>query len=369
MIQKYNYPMIDKTRSFSGQSKIDEAKRRRHETDKIMSRLWVLSPILGGVILYVTLFSAIFLAFQDDVIGKTIAVILIIIALVSYVFLIAYPWYLMIKRRTKHFKKDHLLMEGVIEYLAKKQSQSKTDLNQELATLRSIYSEARTMEDEKSPLLYTVLAIAVPWVGILYVLYFLMKDVYSHHQRVMVFMENTMIAYNKLGKQIVIPSWKTLEERNFAIYFLISCFCTPFMYYWMYSIIKDYNEHFKNQWRFEDQIASGPQTIYGARRYGTPAKKRGFNYHEKTDRPRHGEVSSINQRKMMCPVCRGQLRYITQYDKWYCDKCKKYQPISEDQNAKSHGELSKNICSNCNGKMKYITQYERWYCDECKEYK
>ncbi len=307
----------------TGQAKIDEAKRRRHEADKILSPLWVLSPILGGIILFVTLFFSIFFVLEHELFGGAAAVIMIIIGLVVYVFLIAYPWYLMIKRRTEHFKRDHLLMQGVIEYLAKKQSQSETDLNQELATLRSIYSEANFEEDEKSPILYTVLAIVIPWIGILYVLYFLMKDIYSHHQRITAFMENTRIASNKLGESIVVPSWKTLEERNFVIYFLISCFCTPFMYYWMYSIIKDYNEHFKNQWRFEDQMASGSAPKYGQGRYGQPANQRRVYHTEVLSRPRQIPMSD-DQTKNRCSICGNQMRYIEQYDRWYCDECKEY---------------------------------------------
>jgi len=351
----------------SGQSKIDEARRRRHETDKILSPLWVLSPILGGIILFVTLFFSIGFVFEYELFGGAAAVIMIVIALVVYVFLIAYPWYLMIKRRTEHFKKDHLLMQGVIENLAKKQSQSGTNLNQELATLRSIYSEANFEEDEKSPILYTVLAIVIPWIGILYVLYFLMKDIYSHHQRINAFMENTRIASNKLGESIVVPSWKTLEERNFVIYFLISCFCTPFMYYWMYSIIKDYNEHFKNQWRFEDQMASGSAPMYGQGGYARPTAQRGVN-HGISSRPRQSSVSD-DQTKNRCSNCGDQMRYIEQYDRWYCDECKEYGPASEKEKSRSIDYPSRNTCPDCRSKVRYIDQYDRWYCDECKEYK
>jgi hypothetical protein len=25
-------------------------------------------------------------------------------------------------------------------------------------------------------------------------------------------------------------------------------------------------------------------------------------------------------------------------------------------------------CTNCGGQMRYIAQYQRWYCDSCKKY-
>ncbi|MFW6142501.1 MAG: hypothetical protein ACOC53_08090, partial [Candidatus Saliniplasma sp.] len=230
MDQKDVYGQRYGTGFTNGRSKIEEARRRRAETDRIMSPLWVLSPILGSVILTIALYLAVGFVYDDAILTGAAAYIMIAVGIISWVLLIAYPWYIMIKRRTEHFKRDHLLMMGIIEYLEERQKRSDVNLTQELATLRSIASEARFKESEKNPILYTILAMVIPWFGILYVLYFLMKDIYSHHQRITFFMENTRIASNKLGDTLVIPSWHTLEKRNFVVYFLISCVCSLFMY-------------------------------------------------------------------------------------------------------------------------------------------
>ncbi|MFO7791789.1 MAG: hypothetical protein R6W73_02260 [Candidatus Saliniplasma sp.] len=362
----------------SGRSKIDEAKRRRGVTDNIMSPLWVLSPLLGGAILGIALFISFSFLFTEQILGGTAAFIMIGVGIIAWAFFVAYPWYLMIKRRTKHFKRDHLLMEGVIEYFEEKQSQSEVDLTQELATLRSILAESLSEESEKNPILYTILALVIPWIGILYVLYFLMKDIYSHHQRVAAFMENTRIASNKLGKSLVVPSWKTLEKRNFVVYFLISCVCGLFMYYWMYSIIKDYNEHFKNQWRFEDQLPSRHVPIGG--RQGTQGGQgvqysRQKDYHQRTQEqgPSQQQQSSPQYyqrgtRRKQCPDCRYQMRYIEEYDKWFCDKCQSYKILPPEKQQPSQQQI-KNHCTDCGSKMRYIEEYDRWYCDNCKKYK
>lgn len=241
-----------------GLNKIRDAKRRRNETDKIMSPLWVLAPLLAN---FVSIFIMVIIGvFSEGLIGVSSAgasgaicmgwVVAIIVGMI----IVAYPWYIMIKRRTEHFKRDHYLADGILEYLEEKDSQGKADLSQELATIRSLTAEMQSEEKEKSPALYTLLIFIIPYIGLWYVLYFLMKDIYEHHRKIVIFEENTRNALNKLGKSVVVPSWKTLPDRNFILYLVLSC-CVPFFgLYWMYTIIKDYNEHFKTQWKFEDQI-------------------------------------------------------------------------------------------------------------------
>ena len=314
----------------TGVSKIKEAIRKRSETDRIMSPLWILAPILAIVIWIVVLtfaFGGEFL-FGDSPATGAFSIALIIGGFIAYILIIAYPWYLMIKRRTEHFKRDHILMSGIIEYLNQKQSESNINLTQELATLRSIASEANSEESEKSPLMYTILAIIIPYIGILYVLYFLMKDVYAHHQRISAFMQNTQTASNKLGESIVVPSWKTLPDRSFVLYFLLSCICSPFAFYWMYTIIKDYNDHFKHQWRFEDQLldeSSGTSKSTGPGTGGRVAEQQSFQQQpQQQEQQQPQQQQQPKQTQNPCPDCGGQMRYIEEYERWYCDDCQEY---------------------------------------------
>ncbi|MEI6797346.1 MAG: DUF4234 domain-containing protein, partial [Methanomassiliicoccales archaeon] len=62
-------------------------------------------------------------------------------------------------------------------------------------------------------------------------------------------------AGQQMGVNIMMPSWKTLPERSFVIYLVLTIVTLGlFMFYWVYVIIKDMNEHMKNQWAFEDQL-------------------------------------------------------------------------------------------------------------------
>ncbi len=74
------------------------------------------------------------------------------------------------------------------------------------------------------------------------------------------------------------------------------------------------------------------------------------------------------QKSKQCPGCGGQMRYIDEYDRWYCDNCQEYKSIEEETSAPSE-EQQKNACPDCGDQMRYMDEYDRWYCDSCQEYK
>ncbi len=340
----------------SGKSKIEEAIRQRNEADKIMSPLWCLAPLLGMIVLWVAMFfgmAGMFMFSTDDdpALGGVVAAVAIIVGIVVYIALVAYPWYLMIKRRSEHFKRDHLLMSGITEYLSQKSSEKNINMAQELATLNSITAEANSQEDDKSPVIYTIVALIVPVIGMYYVLYFLMKDIYAHHQRIAVFMQYSQMGLNKMGKNVVVPSWKTLPERSFLLYFILACICSPFGIYWMYTLIKDYNDHFKNQWQFEDQILSGGSSQYQSYGQGPPMGQQQYQQPPQYgSQPQYGSEQQYQQPPPYggSPPPHGG------------DEQQYQQPPPQEMGQP---------CLDCGSNMRYIQEYNRWYCEKCQGYK
>ncbi|MFO8110758.1 MAG: hypothetical protein R6U17_09630 [Thermoplasmata archaeon] len=309
----------------SPKAQIETAIKMRVESDNIMSPLWCLAPLVGGVVLIAGIVFALGVSFMLDMtplFSSEIAAIFIVIALVVYVILIAYPLYLMIKRRTEHFKRDHLLMSGIIGYLTQKSSEKEVSISQEIATLNSIMSEANFREDEKTPLMYTIIALIIPIIGLFYVLYFLMDDVYSHHKRIEAFMKNSQDGLNKVGGVVIVPSWKTLPQRNFATYFSLSIVFPPFAIYWVYGLIKDYNQHFKDQWLFEDQILTHEKRSRPYSRYPSIGQ---LPYYKETHygQPTRGPYQQPPQGNP-CPDCGNNMQYINEYNRWYCKMCRQY---------------------------------------------
>lgn len=56
-----------------------------------------------------------------------------------------------------------------------------------------------------------------------------------------------------------------------------------------------------------------------------------------------------------CPTCGEELRFIKEYDRWYCDVEQKYAP-------KEYGKVAKNPCPTCGKELSWIAAYGRWYC-------
>ncbi len=75
-----------------------------------------------------------------------------------------------------------------------------------------------------------------------------------------------------------------------------------------------------------------------------------------------------------CPKCGREMRYIEQYDRWYCDYCKEYAPAgyagrpAPVAESRQPVEPAAPLCSKCGGPLTYIKEYDRWYCYACKEY-
>jgi len=230
--------------------KITEAIRMRGETDKLMSSLWVAAPLIGWA-------SAVLLAIVAFYmkLGTIATVTIVVIGYIIVIVLIVYPLYHLIKRRSAHFIRDAALREGTIGYLKAKVGKREGEISTEIATMNLIHSEAMGEEREKSAVMWTIIAVLVPFVGI-YVLYFLTVDPPNHDQRQLSFMQQVQSAWGKLGMTLVVPTWKVLPKRSFALYFIITLIIGLFALYWYYVLIKDFNEHFKAQWQFEDQLVS-----------------------------------------------------------------------------------------------------------------
>jgi len=118
------------------------------------------------------------------------------------------------------------------------------------------------------------------------------------------------------------------------------------------------------------------------------------------------KIDEVDIEAKNCPDCRSPLRYIQQYDNWYCDNCGDYkvpvhaaqpsptpslgQPPQQQQQTPPPGQQpqsqqppstqqqpspppqqqqQENQCPTCGGQMRYIQEYNRWYCDNCQEYK
>ena len=135
------------------------------------------------------------------------------------------------------------------------------------------------------------------------------------------------------------------------------------------------------------------------------------------------KMDEVDFQAKNCPDCRSSLRYVQQYDNWYCDTCGDYKvpvhaaessptpppgqqpqqqppeqtpppgqqsqqqqqtqqpqqpqqqqqqqppPSTQQQPPQQQQQQQENQCPDCSGEMRHIDEYDRWYCDNCQEYK
>lgn len=226
----------------------------RTGTDEIMSFGWLFIPVIGYAVYFVFLIATLLSDMGFFVLGVMCFSILGVIIVTSIIYFILY--YKLIKRRNEHFKRDMMLREGIIQFIHNRSYKTERvyEVSADLGALQSIHAFARSEENEKEAILWAILSVIVPFIG-LYVMYFLTKDPGIHDSRQNPFIRYSSSALHKLGITVQ-PSWKTIPQRSAVLYVILSVFIPFFIIYWFYVVIKDLNNHFRTQRVFENSLVN-----------------------------------------------------------------------------------------------------------------
>ena len=241
----YGAPAQPYAQSYGGaKGQIAGAIQNRGMTDDIMSGIWILWPVLA-IVLGVIIMAALFI-----VIGWIGLIIGLVITLVLYSILN----YKLLKRMDEHRKREMALRMAIISYLKEKgaETQKAQLIANEISALESINQEAMYKEKERTPVLWTFLSL-FPIINYV-VMYFLAEFPFDHDKRWHAFTQYTQAACQKLGINIMTPSWSTIKERSNVLLLILTLLFGIVVFIWYYFIIKDLNDHFTAQWQFEDQL-------------------------------------------------------------------------------------------------------------------
>lgn len=295
---------VDDPRLVDAENDLRKTIGSRQATDVIIEPLWAIVPLVLTIVGMVAGFATFLARFPsaDDYSNWTAGdalssmrdffVILILFSVASAIVL-ATITYRLVKRRNDHSSREQYERMALVK-LVKSAAWSRERSD-------SVFLELRIMEQDsgqqrnRDPLIWS-LAIAlggVTTIGILplffvsdpeaqigiivlsiglsvlvgivatilmyYMFYWFGKDIREHDTRWNIFYFNARNAMSKLG----FPSPSTskygnsqLPERSFVLYFVLTLFFSPFIYYWWYALIKDPNEHIRAQWKFEDDMLS-----------------------------------------------------------------------------------------------------------------
>ena len=276
-----------------------KAIANRKITDRIVSWAWILIIILiliGSVLLVIVMSiisTSMFLSghMMDYSTMNTLVQVASIAMTIATTAIFAYLAFVLVRRQNEHFARDRALREGIILLLrmASDPSGRSSLVMNEFAAMNAVNGPKEEHHDERIwalvmllPLLttfglsavmylvvmgtsYSIMVLLIPLIlliavgellAMLYMFYFLGKQMYEHDERWLVFEQNAKSVMTKLRwPQIVRMRQSRLEKREFAIYLIVSIFVFPFVLYWWYALIKDPNTHFTSQWEFEDRLA------------------------------------------------------------------------------------------------------------------
>jgi hypothetical protein len=243
--------------------------RNRLETDRQMSGAWAIVPLLPlivGVVLFVA-----FIAILASSLGTTgtttpgtsttLAVgfigLLSLFFLVYFlvIILVAVLIFKLVKRRNLHFNRQFLLYEDLVSVTKDLASRKNADVSVLVNNMDRNLREARLDELEKNATLWAILSFGFG-IGLFYAGYFLMKDFYRHERREDMFVQDLLRTFYTLGVPINLPyRVSPVPDRSFALYFVLTLLTgTIFAVYWVYVLVSDPNNHFKQQMVIEDTI-------------------------------------------------------------------------------------------------------------------
>ena len=244
--------------------------RTRLESDPQMSAAWAIVPlipliggILAGVIFFVVLFST--LSSLAPGTTSTTAAASILGALFASIFffyvtlfiiaiIVTILFFKLVKRRNTHFTRQTFVFEDLVAASKQLAAKKGVDVALHVNYLERNVREAKFDDLEKNATLYAILSLFPIFSS--YVYYFLMKDFFRHERREDLYVAGLTNLLATLGIPLSLPRRTSpVPDRSFAVYFIVSLLTGGiFSVYWVYVLVTDPNNHFRQQALIEDTI-------------------------------------------------------------------------------------------------------------------
>lgn len=244
-------------------SKARELVEGAEKSDYIML---VILPFLPAILLIlgvILIAIGILASFGAAAVGGSVSTIGVALLIVG-IFLNFYVIYKWVKRRNEHFERTLRLYETLTE-IAEVLGFERAGL------IKSRLNEVREINRSmKSPVANAILTI-VPFY-IYYVYHFLNKDFVRHSEKERLFLAELVDELRERVPSFVrrLDELKPVPERSTLLYFILTVLLgSLFLIYWVYTLTKDPNEHFKTHRVIELDMINALETIAGS--VATPA--------------------------------------------------------------------------------------------------
>jgi hypothetical protein len=243
---------------------IEAEIRRRSSTDRKMGAAWMtvpILPILAGIVFLVALVGIVVTSLPTlqqpatsvPAVAGIMALYFSALAAVYIVLIVeALALYFMIDRRNRHFKRQQLLFATIPRYLLA----SKSFANHENIGRLAELSEDSIFEEQIRPAgIWAILSIFAAPLLILIVAYSLTQDLRKHEERQTAYHQTLPLALGEAGIAYTPTASPRTHARDPIAYIVLTVITAGlFWVYWFYVLLRDYNEHFKNQAALEDQL-------------------------------------------------------------------------------------------------------------------
>ena len=235
---------------------VDEAEK----TDYIMP-LWLpfLPAILAVASTFLLLYIVIVASAHREVMRTGGAVTLAgLVAIAGSLFFLIYVasivvgiyvLYKLIARRNDHFRRTHKLYDAVVSLLKEKEGSTA-----EIVEMESIIYDMKNEESERNAVLWVILTILIGIVWF-YIAHFLNKDFRKHElrERRLISLINNVL--RKHGAPGIVKFEEKVPDRSTILYIILTIITLGFFgLYWIYTLAKDPNEHFKQHKVVENQL-------------------------------------------------------------------------------------------------------------------
>jgi len=236
-----------------------ELAEQARDTDYIMPVTLPFIPVI--IVIIGALVMVIGFVDNSDImlaIGSAIALIGLVVN-----FYVVYRW---VKRRNDHFDRT-LKFFGVITELAEILGFERASI------IRSRYNELREIcSIQRNPVMHTILTI-IPFY-IFYVYHFLNKDFAEHSAKERLLLADLFDELRKRHPQFIrrIEEFRRVPPRSTLMYLILTLVTSLFSLYWVYTLTKDPNEHFKSHKVIERDIVDAFEKLVEQRAAGAGAE-------------------------------------------------------------------------------------------------
>jgi hypothetical protein len=252
-------PVPPPTSPFAGWGSSARAKEsllltmgRRQQTDAKISEHWIFLPVVTVVASYILGI----ISFMYDVwAGIFVTVVGTMVAII----LLAFLTYRLLKRRNEHMARESQLRRELMDYFRfRGEERGMANRTEPYVQAMQAFDHGSLMHEEpQSALLWTILCLipGINIVAIVLTLFWLTDFPPGHDRRFYGFVQNAHFAGEQLGMGPLMPGgWKSIDERSYVLYLIVSVLVPVFAIWWFYVLIKDLNDHFDNEWGFEDRL-------------------------------------------------------------------------------------------------------------------